>query len=166
MSQALLNGISFYNGPLDIQGITNLLFSTFLVTQLFSAINQAIIPHLIDRRTLFEARERDSRIYSWVIYITANILAELFWQTLISVPVFATWYYPTGMQHNGDGDIGPAERGALTFMFVWFFNLWASTLSLLFASSIEHVEVATQIATLFYWLALLFCGYVFAIPSL
>ncbi|KAI1468958.1 multidrug resistance protein CDR1 [Daldinia caldariorum] len=155
---ALLNGISFYNSPLDIQGVTNLIFSVFLITQLFSCVDQLVIPYFVDQRALFEARERDSRAYSWVIFLAANILVELLWQTVISVPVFAAWYYPTGLQRHGDEYMSTAERGALTFILIWMFNLWSSTISQFFAAGIEHAEIAMQIATLFYWFSLVFCG--------
>ncbi|OTA63684.1 hypothetical protein K449DRAFT_31387 [Hypoxylon sp. EC38] len=155
---ALFNGISFYNSPLDIQGITNLIFSIFLITQLFSCVDQLVIPYFVDSRAIFEARERDSRAYSWTVFIVANILVELLWQTVIAIPVFAAWYYPTGLQRYGNYSLSTAERGALTFMFIWLFNLWSSTISQFFAASIQHAEVAMQIATLFYWLSLVFCG--------
>ncbi|KAK0630537.1 ABC drug exporter AbcA [Bombardia bombarda] len=157
---ALVNGISFYNSPLDVQGITNLLFSIFLITQLFSCVDQLVIPHFSNMRSMFEARDRHSNAYSWVVFIGANVIVELIWQTIIAVPIFAAWYYPTGLHHRGDFDptFGVTERGALVFVLIWLFNLWASTVSQLFAAAIENTEMAMQMATLFYWLALVFCG--------
>ncbi|KAI1089119.1 ABC-2 type transporter-domain-containing protein [Rostrohypoxylon terebratum] len=155
---ALFNGISFYNNRLDIQGVINLIFSIFLVTQLFSCVDQLVIPYFINSRAIFEARERDSRAYSWAVFMASNILVELVWQTIIAVPVFAAWYYPTGLQRYGDASMSTSQRGAVTFLLIWLFTLWSSTISQFFAASIQHTEVAMQIATLFYWLSLVFCG--------
>ncbi|KAI1408556.1 ABC-2 type transporter-domain-containing protein [Hypoxylon sp. FL1857] len=155
---ALFNGISFYNGRLDIQGVTNLIFSVFLITQVFSAVNQLVITFFVKSRTLFETRERDSKSYSWTVFVAANIIPELFWQTVTAVPVFAAWYYPTGLYKNGDAAASTVERGALAFILVWLFNLWASTLAQAFAAAIAQAEVAIQLAILFYWLALTFGG--------
>ncbi|KKY30339.1 putative multidrug resistance abc [Diaporthe ampelina] len=155
---SLLNGISFYYIPLNIQGLTSLLFSIFLISQLFSTVDQLIIPRLTDGRAVFEARERHSHSYSWPVFIASDVLIESLWQTVISVPVFVSWYYPTGLQRNGDVSFSTAERGGLTFMFIWLFNLWSSTLSQLFAVGISQAEVAVQMATLCFWLALVFCG--------
>ncbi|KAI4597290.1 hypothetical protein KJ359_004395 [Pestalotiopsis sp. 9143b] len=155
---ALANGISFYNATLDYTGVVGLLFSIFLITSLFSTIDQLVIAYLDTRRGLFEARERNSKMYSWVVFVASNLIVELLWQTVISVPVFAAWYYPTGLQHNGDATFGTMERGALSWVLIWLFTLWASTLSQAFAVGIEHGEVAMQMATLFYWLTLVFCG--------
>ncbi|KAI0806443.1 putative ABC multidrug transporter [Xylaria sp. FL0064] len=155
---ALVNGISFFNSPLDIQGVTDLLFSIFLVTQQFSTISQQIIPRFIGGRSLFEARERHNESYSWVAFVASNILVELFWQTLASVLLFASWYYPTGMWKNGDQTFGISQRGAVSFLLIWLFCLWNSTLSQALAAGLEHGETAVQIATLFFWLSLVFCG--------
>lgn len=162
MEQTLLNSISFYNARLDIQGISNIFFSVFLFTQLFSTIDQQVIPRLIDGRSLFEARERRSRTYSWTVFVCANVVVELFWQTIASVLVFATWYYPTGLYRNHDPGFPPAERSGLTFCVIWLFNLWVSTFSQAVGVGIDHAETAVQIATLFFWLSLVFCGYVFS----
>ncbi|KAI1484553.1 ABC-2 type transporter-domain-containing protein [Biscogniauxia mediterranea] len=155
---ALANGISFLTTVLDIQGLTNLIFSTFLLSQLFSTIDQQVIPRLVSGRALFEARERRSMSYSWVVFLASNVLVEIFWQTVASALVFALWFYPTGLWDNGDPGFGTIERGALVFMLVWLFCLWIITFSQAVAVSIEHAETAVQIATLFFWLSLVFCG--------
>ncbi|KAI8954545.1 ABC-2 type transporter-domain-containing protein [Xylaria longipes] len=156
---ALLNGISFFDSPLDLQGVTDLLFSIFLATQLFSCnIDQLVIPHFVKNRSLFEARERNSNTYSWVVFIAANVLVEAFWQTIVAVPVFAAWCYPAGLQRNGNSAMGTVERGAVSFLLIWLFNLWSSTISQAFAAGFQLARMAIQIATLFYWLALVFCG--------
>ncbi|KAI1740240.1 putative ABC multidrug transporter [Xylaria scruposa] len=155
---ALVNGISFYNSPHDIQGLTNNIFGIFLITQQFSTIGQQIIPRLVDSRSIFEARERRNRSYSWSVFIASNILVELWWQTVSAVLAFVSWYYPTGMWKNGDSILGTAERGAITFILIWLFCLWNSTLSQALAAGVEHSETAVQFATLLFWLTLVFSG--------
>ncbi|RYP58881.1 hypothetical protein DL770_010332 [Monosporascus sp. CRB-9-2] len=155
---ALGNGLSFLNATRDIQGLTNLLFSIFLITQLFGLIGQQVIPRLTEGRAVFEAREYRSKTFSWVIFIASNVAVEMFWQTVAAVLVFITWYYPTGLSRNGDISFGTPERGGLTFILVWLFCLWTSTLSQAVAAGMEHPDAAVQLSTLCYWLALLFCG--------
>ncbi|TAQ91217.1 hypothetical protein B7494_g440 [Chlorociboria aeruginascens] len=152
------NGISFYNTSLDMQGFINFLFSIFLITQLFSTLDQQIIPRLADGRSLYEAREKKSKVFSWIVFLTANIVVELFWQTIASVVTFVSWYYPTGLWRNGDPSFGMMERGGLVFMLVWLFCLWITTFSQAVGVAIEHAETAVQIATLCFWLSLVFCG--------
>ena len=156
--------MSFYNSPLTIQGLTNLVFSVFLVTQLFSNVNQQVIPRFTDHRALFEARERRDRSYSWTVFIASSVLVEMFWQTLVSALVFVAWYYPTGMWRNGDEALSTAERGALLFCLVWMFCLWTTTLSHALGAAIGHPETSVNLAVLLYWLSLVFCGVLVA-PS-
>jgi ATP-binding cassette, subfamily G (WHITE), member 2, PDR len=153
-----VNGISFYKADHDIQGLTNLLFSIFLISQLFSILSMLIIPRFTHGRDVFEARERHSGTYSWVALVTANVIVEMAWLTLISILIFVCWYYPTGMQSNGNAVFRTAERGILTFILVWLFCLWTSTLSQAFAAGIDHPEVSIQMVTLCFWLSLVFCG--------
>ncbi|KAF2267290.1 multidrug resistance protein CDR1 [Lojkania enalia] len=154
----LMNGLSFLNTDLNIQGISNIFFSVFLFTQLFSTIDQQVIPRLVEGRSLFEARERRSKSYSWTVFIAANICVELFWQTIASVLVFFTWYYPTGLWRNGDPSFPSVERGGLAFGMICLFCLWISTFSQAVGVAIDHAETSVQIATLFFWLSLVFCG--------
>lgn len=155
--QGLLNGISFYNMSRDIQGLISLIFSNFLITQLFSSINQLIIPRFIEGRKLFEARERHSRSYICPVFVAANLVVELAWQTIIAVPVFASWYFPLGLYRGGEAPL-TNRNNVIAFLLVWLFNLWANTLSQLFAVAIEHAELVVQAATLCFWLSLVFCG--------
>ncbi|KUI58463.1 ABC transporter CDR4 [Cytospora mali] len=152
------NGISFYDTTLDMQGFVNFLFSIFLISQLFSTLDQQIIPRLADGRALFEAREKRSKSYSWTVFLVSNIIVELYWQTVASVVIFISWYYPTGLWRNSDPTFGMAERGGLVFVLIWLFCLWITTFSQAVGVGIEHAETAVQIATLCFWLSLVFCG--------
>ncbi|KAI1498627.1 ABC-2 type transporter-domain-containing protein [Biscogniauxia marginata] len=155
---ALFNGLSFQNTRYDVQGLQNLIFSMFLLTQIFGTMDQQVIPRLIDGRALFEAREHQSKSYSWTVFLAANILAEVAWQTLAAVLIFVAWYYPTGLWRNGDAAFGTAERGALSFVIILLYCLWISTFSQAVAAGIEHAETAIQLATLMFWFSLVFCG--------
>lgn len=141
-----------------MQGFINFLFSIFLNSQLFSTLDQQIIPRLAHNRSLFEARESRSKSYSWTVFLAANVIVELWWQTVASVVVFVSWYYITLLWQNGDASFGIVERGGLVFVLIWLFCLWLTTFSQAAGVGIEHPETAVQIATLCFWLSLVFCG--------
>ena len=90
--------------------------------------------------------------------LTAHIIIELFRQTIAAVLIFVTWWYPTGLWRNTDPSFGAPERGGLAFGVIWLFNLWISTFSQTVAVGIDYEETAVQIATLFFWLLLVFYG--------
>ncbi|KAF2818778.1 AtrD, ABC-transporter [Ophiobolus disseminans] len=158
VSVTLVNGLSFSNTRLDIQGVTNIFFSIFLFTQIFSTIDQQIIPRFSSGRSLFEARERRSKTYAWAVMLAAHIFVELFWQTVAALAIFVSWWYPTGLWRNSDVTLGASERSGLAFGMIWLVNMWISTFSQAVGVGMDHAETAVQVATLFFWLSLVFCG--------
>ena len=40
------------------------------------------IPVFVTQRTLYEARERQSKTYDWLVFVMANILIEIFWNSV------------------------------------------------------------------------------------
>ncbi|KAH9905245.1 ABC transporter-like protein [Xylariomycetidae sp. FL2044] len=151
--QALVNGISFYKPPHDIQGLITLSFAIFLMAQLFNSVSRLITLRFVGGRDLFEARERDSKMYHWIAFICSSILLETFWYTLISVLVFVSWYYPTGLYITGT-----TEQGWLAFILIWLFMLWSGTICQVFAAGLSQSETAVQVATLCFWLSIVFGG--------
>lgn len=147
---------------LDIQGLTSILFSIFMLTSIFNNVDQQIIPRFIRARQLFEARERPAKIYSWSVFVFSNVIVELIWQTITAVFLYAAWYYPTGLWRNGQNDssFSQNERGGVIFGLIWGFCLFMSTLSQAIAAGMEHAETAVHIANLITTLYLLFSGYV------
>ncbi|KAM3158812.1 hypothetical protein ABEW05_000635 [Botrytis cinerea] len=64
LGAGLINGFSLYNPQASLQGVQNQIFSTFPLLTLHKNLVQLTLPHLMDNRTLYEARERSSKTYS------------------------------------------------------------------------------------------------------
>ncbi|KAJ5563774.1 hypothetical protein N7513_000016 [Penicillium frequentans] len=101
IGSGLFNGLSFRMLDHTVQGLTSSIFSCFLLTIIFNTVDQQIIPRFIENRQIFGARERQSKTYSWPVFVAANMAVELTWKSLTAVPVFVSWYYPTGFWRNG-----------------------------------------------------------------
>ncbi|KAA8642709.1 uncharacterized protein ATNIH1004_009461 [Aspergillus tanneri] len=157
---ALFNGLSFWMLHKDVQGLTSSLFSCFLLTIIFNTVDQQIIPRFIDNRDQFEAREKPSKTYNWIVFVAANMIVELVWQSLTSVLVFVAWYYPTGFWRNGldDGNFTMSQRAILVFLLIWLFFVFSSTLSQAIAAGMQDSLTAVNIANLLFTLCLIFCG--------
>ncbi|KAI8586359.1 ABC-2 type transporter-domain-containing protein [Geranomyces variabilis] len=155
---ALFIGFSFYKAGTSIQGLTNQLFSLFMLISLFGQISQQIMPAFVTQRALYEARERPSKAYSWKAFMIANVIVELPWNTLMSVFIFFAWYYPLGLEQNTLKYGQTAERGLLSFLFVNAFMLMASTFTSMMIAGIETAEAAGNLGNLAFSLCLIFCG--------
>jgi len=58
-------------------------------------INQ-IQPRFFFLRDLYEIRERPSKIYHWLSFLFAAVLAEIPWNLLMGTLFYFGWYFPVG----------------------------------------------------------------------
>jgi ABC-type multidrug transport system permease subunit len=140
------------------------MFSIFMLMTIFGNLVQQIMPHFVTQRSLYEVRERPSKTYSWQSFMTANILVELPWNTLMAVLIFVCWYYPIGLYRNAEPTGAVHERGALMFLLIWTFLLFTSTFAHMIIAGIELAETGGNLANLLFSLCLIFCG-VLATPD-
>ena len=86
------------------------------------------MPMFVVQRTLYEARERPSKMYSWLAFVTSAILVEIPYQVLCGILVFVCFYYPVfGIQS--------AERQGLMLLFC--------IQNFVFSSTFAHLLVST-----------------------
>ncbi|KAE8152303.1 ABC-2 type transporter-domain-containing protein [Aspergillus avenaceus] len=161
---SLYIGFSFFHAKNSIQGMQNQMFSVFMLMTIFGNLVQQIMPHFVTQRSLYEVRERPSKTYSWQAFMTANILVELPWNTVMAVLMFFCWYYPIGLYNNAKPTDAVTERGGLMFLLIWVFLLFTSTFAHMVIAGIELAETGGNIATLVFSLCLIFCG-VLATPD-
>lgn len=154
---SLFIGFSLFKAKNSQQGLQNQMFGVFMLFTIFGNLVQQIMPHFVTQRSLYEARERPSKAYSWKAFMIANITVELPWNSLMSVIMYFCWYYPIGFYRNAPtGHLH--ERGALMFLFVWAFLLFTSTFAHAIIAGIELAETGGNIANLLFSLCLIFCG--------
>ena len=162
-SQAFVNGVSFWKAGSSPQAVQNQVFSLFLLTSLFGCHVQLIMKRFHESRTLYLIRERQSRTYSWVVFLTSNILVELLSQTIVSIIAFVCWYYPLGMWQNALHHGELSQRGGLTFLFIWSLMILVQTMSQMLMTIMPDIPTGINIGNLLFMLAQLFSGYV-ALP--
>lgn len=150
---ALIISISCSNASRSLQGLQTLLFAIFLLFTNFSNLMQQILPVFSARRLLFEARERQSKTYSWPAFLLAAIVAEAVWQTIGSLLAYVLFYFPIGMYSSGEH-----QDAVLMWLFMWLFFLFTSTMSNLLIAGIDQVDTAVNIGQLVFYLILMFCG--------
>ncbi|PLB43646.1 ABC transporter CDR4 [Aspergillus steynii IBT 23096] len=155
---ALYVGFSFYRAQNSMQGLQNQMLCVFMLMTTFGNLVQQIMPNFVIQRSLYEARERPSKAYSWKAFMAANIIVELPWNSLMAVLIFVCWYYPIGLYNNAKPTDAVSERGALMFLLILAFLLFSSTFAHMVIAGIELAETGGSIATLLFSFCLLFCG--------
>ncbi|KAK5728106.1 hypothetical protein LTR17_012206 [Elasticomyces elasticus] len=147
----LFIGFSFFNAYNTQQGTQNVIFSIFMVSTIFSALVQSILPLFVTQRLLYEVRERPSKAYSWKAFLFANIVVEIPYQTFTGILVFACFYYPVvGVQSS--------ERQGLVLLFTIEFFIYASSFAHLLIAALPDARTAGSVATALFAMTLVFNG--------
>lgn len=58
------------------------MLATYIFLFIFSQVVEQILPMFVSQRTLYEARERPAKAYSWVVCLAGNIIVELAWNSV------------------------------------------------------------------------------------
>lgn len=64
-----------------------------MLTAIFTALIQQIIPRFVIQRSLYEVRERPSKTYSFVAFLLANVIVEIPYQALLGLMAYASYFY-------------------------------------------------------------------------
>jgi ABC-type multidrug transport system permease subunit/ABC-type multidrug transport system ATPase subunit len=155
---ALYIGFVFYKAPNSIQGLQNQMFAIFNILTIFGQLVQQTMPHFVIQRSLYEVRERPSKVYSWKVFMLSQIIVELPWNTLMAALMFFCWYYPVGLNANAAAAGQTAERGGLMFLLLVSFLLFTSTFTDFMIAGFETAEAGANFANLLFMLCLIFCG--------
>lgn len=127
-----------------------LVIAAFLVYQ--------TMPNFIAQRDLYEARERYSKTYSWYVFIFANIIVEIPWNSVAALLVFFPFYYLVGMDKNAIPTQTVTERGGLMFLIIWAFTLFQSTFADMVIAAVPTAEIGALVALVLFASYLIFCG--------
>lgn len=144
-------GFSFYLPGHSIQAIQSTIFAIFMMTAIFAALVQQVMPQFIFQRDLYEVRERPSRTYHWAAFMVSNILVELPYSTLLGIMLFGAFSYPVF-------GITSSEQQGLILLFCIQFFVFGSTFAHMVVAALPDAETAGQIATLLFYLTLTFNG--------
>lgn len=79
--QSLFIGFSFYMEGTSIQGLQNQMFGVVIFLFIILISITQVLPVFVEQRTMYEARERQSRTYAWQAFVLSNVLVEFFWNT-------------------------------------------------------------------------------------
>ncbi|KAJ3538998.1 hypothetical protein NM208_g5663 [Fusarium decemcellulare] len=155
---SLFIGLSFLNGDNTQRGLSNQMFGVFIFLSVFPQLVNQIMPVFVSQRTMYEARERPSKAYSWKAFMVANIAVELAWNSLLSIFAYVCWYYPIGLYKNAEWTDSVHSRGITMFLHLWIFFMFSSTFANLMIAGIGSADVAGGVMNLLLIMMFTFCG--------
>lgn len=155
---SLFNGFSFFKAGTSLQGMQNQMLAIFMFAVIVPTLINQMLPQYTDQRDIYEVRERPSKTFTWSVFISSELTAEVPWDFLVGTIGYFSWYYPIGLYTNATPTHSVAERGALTWLLITSFFLYGSTLGQMCIAGIERRENAAHIAVLLFTISLNFCG--------
>jgi len=139
IAAGLFIGFTFWKSPSTMQGVQNKLFSIFVTLILSVPGAQQLQIPFIASRTIYEIRERPSKMYSWSSWVTAQILVELPWNMFSGILLFFCWYWTVGY---------PTERAGYTFLILAVLTpYYYTTIGQAVAAMAPSVEISALLFT-------------------
>lgn len=99
---ALFNGFSFWMIGDAVSDLQMILFTIFQFVFVAPGVIAQLQPLFIDRRDIFEAREKKSKMYSWIAFVTGLITSEIPYLMFCGVLYYCCWYYTSGMPKSSN----------------------------------------------------------------
>lgn len=148
----LFIGFSFWKADSTQQGFQNALFSIFLFATIFTTLVNQIMPKFVTQRSLYEVRERPSRVYSWKVFVLSQMLVEIPWQILLAICAWSCFYFPV----FGVGSSSDAK--GLVLLFIIQFYVYAATIAQMVVAAIPDPSLGAMLAILLFGLSFIFNG--------
>ncbi|KXJ87301.1 ABC transporter CDR4 [Microdochium bolleyi] len=155
---ALFIGLSQVNVEASERGLFNQMMSVFVFLIIFGQIIEQAMPMFVTQRTLYEARERPAKTYSWVAFLFGTMSAELAWNSLMAVLSFILFYFPLGLYRNAEASGAVHSRGVTMFLNMWIFFMFSTSFGFMAIAGIDTAEVAGGIVNLFFIMMFAFNG--------
>ncbi|KIY47285.1 pleiotropic drug resistance ABC transporter [Fistulina hepatica ATCC 64428] len=148
----LFIGFTFFKAKDSQQGTQNKLFAMFMSTIISVPLAQQLQSIFLDMRSVYEIRERPSRMYSWTALVTSQIFVEIPWNMLGSTLYFLCWYWTVGYPTSRAG----YQYLMMGILFPWYYT----TVSQSVAAMSPNKEIASILFSFLFSFVLTFNGIV------
>ncbi|KAK1141439.1 Multidrug resistance protein [Aspergillus melleus] len=158
IGSSIFIGFSFFKSENTTQGMQNQMFGILIFFFVVIQLMFQIIPVFVVQRTLYEARERQSKTYAWQAFVLSNIAVEFAWNSFMAIFCFLVWFYPIGLYQNAQYTHTMHSRSTLAFLIVWVLFLFCSSLAQMLIAGISSDEMASALANVLAIMLYAFCG--------
>ncbi|KAL8899655.1 MAG: hypothetical protein Q9207_006085, partial [Kuettlingeria erythrocarpa] len=147
----IFNGFTFYKLGSTVADLQNRMFTSFLILLIPPTVVNAVVPKFYANLSLWTARERPSRIYSWPAFCTASIVTEISISILSGAIYWALWYLPTGLPAS-------APAAGYVFLMTLLFFLFQASCGQWICAFAPSFTVISNILPFFFIMFSLFNG--------
>ncbi|RSL66120.1 hypothetical protein CEP54_003898 [Fusarium duplospermum] len=151
ISSALFNGFTFWNIGSSVGELQLKLFTIFNFIFVAPGVMAQLQPLFIHRRDIFETREKKSKMYSWIAFVTGLIVSEVPYLVLCAVFYYVCWYYTVGFP-----DV--ASRAGSTFFVMLMYEFVYTGIGQFVAAYAPNEVFASLVNPLILGILVSFCG--------
>ena len=150
----LFNTFTFYhvgNSQIDFQ---SRLFSVFMTLTISPPLIQQLQPRYLNFRNIYQNRESNSKIYSWVAFTTGAVLVELPYSLVAGTIYYNCWWW--GALGRGSSQFG----NAFTWLMLMLFEMFYVGFGQAIAAFSPNELLASILVPIFFLFVVSFCGVV------
>ena len=151
----LFIGSSFWNQGQNESNaaLQNKLFSIFMALAVSTPLAQQLQTTFIQIRTIYEARERPSKMYHWYVFLISAALVEIPWNIFSGTILWLPWYFMTHFSYEG-------KHAGYSWGLYMLFQLYYTAFAQSVAAFSPNAMLASIIYSSLFTFVFLFCGVV------
>lgn len=151
IGSALFNGFSFWMIGNTVADLQLRLFTIFNYIFVAPGVVAQLQPLFIGRRDIYEAREKKSKMYSWIAFTTGLIISEVPYLCICAVQYFVCWYYTVGFPSD-------SNKAGATFFVMLIYEFIYTSLGQAIAAYAPNAVFAALANPLALGTLVFFCG--------
>lgn len=148
---ALFNGFSFWMIGDSESDLQLRLFTIFNFIFVAPGVIAQLQPLFIDRRDIYETREKKSKMYSWKAFVTGLIVSEIPYLVVCAVLYFVCWYYTVGFPTK-------SARAGSTFFVMLMYEFLYTGIGQFIAAYAPNAVFASLVNPFVIGMLVAFCG--------
>ena len=150
----LFNTFTFYHIGVSSIDFQSRLFSIFMTLTISPPLIQQLQPKFLGFRNIFQSRENNSKIYSWIAFVTGAVVVEIPYSLLAGSIYYCCWWF---------GAVGRGVSGfasGYTYLMLMIFELYYVGFGQAIASFAPNELLASLLVPMFFLFVVAFCGIV------
>ncbi|KAJ5902715.1 hypothetical protein N7495_003243 [Penicillium taxi] len=151
MSLSMYRNTGYVNNNLFFTSFWLRLFAIYNVIFISPGVISQLQPLFISRREIYDAREKKSRIYSWIAFVTGLIVSEFPYLCICAVLYYVCCYWTVGFPSS-------SARAGADFFTIWIYEFIYTGLGQCIAAYAPNATFAALANPLFLGLLVAFCG--------
>ncbi|MCJ1469671.1 hypothetical protein MMC07_008307 [Pseudocyphellaria aurata] len=151
VGSAIFNGFTFWQIGNTVSDLQLRLFTIFNFIFVAPGVIAQLQPLFIDRRDIYEIREKKSKMYSWIAFVTGLIVSEIPYLCICAVLYFLPWYWTVGFPNNSD-------RAGAFFFVVLFYEFVYTGIGQFVAAYAPNAVFASLVNPVVITVLVSFCG--------